>query len=432
LIGSVFADRERHRGFDLEALEFLARETMHRCGALILEKLVELEAVSGLGLECACGGRDVNQKRSSKVLRTILGEVRVERMIQRCNGCGRRRAPADVRLDVAGTGFSPGLRRLMTKAGAEVCFDRARDLLFELGGVGVTDKEVERVAEAVGAEVAAREEERVAQALAGEGPAASDSVETLYLAADGTGVPVLRRETEGRRGKAADGIARTREVKLAAVFTQTTVDEKGHPLRDPASTSYVGKIEEVDHFGGRLFAEAVGRGLKQAKPVVMLGDGAPWVWNLCALHFPGAIQMVDFYHAAEHLARIARLLHPADETRRKAWFGKARKRLKRGQIAPLLAEIKGLSGRGRRKEELMKALGYFEKNQERMRYDRFRGQGLFIGSGVVEAGCRSVIGKRLKQSGMHWSVRGANAIIALRCCLESGGFEDYWESRRAA
>ncbi|MFO8056119.1 MAG: ISKra4 family transposase, partial [bacterium] len=88
--------------------------------------------------------------------------------------------------------------------------------------------------------------------------------------------------------------------------------------------------------------------------------------------------------------------------------------------------------RGKKKEEVKKTADYFEKNQERMRYDKFRRQGLFIGSGVVEAGCKSVIGKRLKQSGMHWSVRGANSIIALRCCLESGRFEDYWEQRQAA
>jgi len=431
LIGAALADRERQGGFDLEALEFLTRETMRRCGALILEKLLGSEDGGSLGSECECGGRYVNQKRSAKVLQTVLGEAFWERMIQRCNLCGRRRAPADVVLDVVGTGFSPGLRRLMTKVGAEVCFDRSRALLFELAGVRVTDKGVERVSEAVGTEILAREEAGMAKALQGEG-GAGPAVETLYLSADGTGVAVLRRETEGRKGKAADGIARTREAKLGVVFISSGVDEEGRPVRDPGSTSYVGKIEEVDRFGDRLYAEAVRRGLNQAKQVVMLGDGAPWVWNLCDLHFPGAVQIVDFYHAAEHLVAIARLLHPNDEAQWKAWFGKARKRLKRGKLAQIIAEVKGRFGRGRQKEELLKALAYFEKNQERMRYDRFREQGWFIGSGVVEAGCKSVIGQRLKQSGMHWSVRGANAIIALRCCLESGGFEDYWESRRAA
>lgn len=430
LIELLLADRERGGGFDLEALEFLTRGTMHRIGARVLGGLLSLEDGGVLGPECECGGRFINQRRSGKGLRTVVGEVRLWRMTQRCNRCGRRRAPVDVVLGVEGTGFSPGLRRLMAKAGAESCFDRGRDMLFDLAGVRVTDKEVERVSEGVGAEILGREEEKIAPALLGAAAASEEGPEILYLAADGTGVPVLRRETEGRRGKAADGVARTREAKLGAVFTQTAVDEEGRPVRDPGSTTYVGKIEGVEEFGGRLYAEAVRRGLNRAGKVVMLGDGAPWVWNLADLHFPGAVQIVDFYHAAEHLAGISRLLYPDDESLRGAWFGRARKRLKRGKVGELVVELKGFRGRGR--EEMEKAVGYFEKNQERMRYDRFRRQGFFIGSGVVEAGCRSVIGKRLKQSGMHWSVRGANSIIALRCCIESRGFEDYWEGGRAA
>lgn len=405
---------------------------MLRCGAAVVAQLLSVEDGCCLGSECECGGRYVNQKRSAKDLRTVLGEVPLARMVQRCNGCGRRRAPADVVLDVAGTGFSPGLRRLMTKAGAEVCFERARELLFELGGIRVTAKEVERVSEAVGSEILAREERKIASALQGEAAGSAEAPAILYLAADGTGVPVLKRETEGRKGKSADGVARTREAKLGAVFTSSGTDEEGKPAREPGSTSYVGKIEPVDQFGERFYAEAARRGLNQARRVVMLGDGAPWVWNLCDLHFPGAIQIVDFYHAAEHLSGIARLLYGENAERRAAWFKRMRQKLKRGKAADIIAELKGRLGRGKKKEEMEKSLAYFEKNQQRMRYDRFRKEGLFIGSGVVEAGCKSVIGKRLKQSGMHWSVRGANAIIALRCCLESGGFEDYWESRRAA
>lgn len=428
----AISDRERQGGFDLEALEFKTREVMHGLGARILEKvLLSGEEGESACPACSCGGRFVTHKRESKKLRTVLGEVRLTRRIQRCSSCGSWRVPADHALDVAKTGFSPGLRRMMAKTGAEVCFDRARKFLFDLSGVRVTDKEVERVSESVGADILAREEQRIAPALSGSG-SSSAKPPTLYITADGTGVPVLRRETHGRRGKAADGIARTREAKLGAVFTQTRVDEQGHPVRDPDSTSYTGKIEEAESFGGRLYAEAVRRGLNAAEKVAVVGDGAPWVWNLADLHFPGAVKIVDFYHAAEHLNGIAHLLYPEDEARRKAWFGRMRKRLQRGRVLEIIGELGGLKFGGKRKEALAKAVVYFEKNQERMRYDRFRKQGLFIGSGVVEAGCKSLIGKRLKQSGMHWTVRGANAIIALRCCLESGVFEDYWEARRAA
>ena len=409
----------------------MTREVMHGIGARILEGVLSVEAGESADPACSCGGRFVTHKRESKRLRTVLGEVRLRRRIQRCSSCGSWRVPVDQALDVAKTGFSPGLRRMMAKTGAEVCFDHAQEFLLDLSGVRVTDKEVERVSEAVGEDLLRREEQRIGPALSG---AMSSSAQppTLYVTADGTGVPVLRRETHGRRGKAADGIARTREAKLGAIFTQTTVDEQGHPVRDPDSTSYTGKIEEVESFGERLYAEAVRRGLNQAATVAVLGDGAPWVWNLAELHFPGATKIVDFYHAAEHLNGMAHLLYPEEEARRKAWFGRMRKRLKRGRVVEIIGELKGLKVGGKKKAALAKAVVYFEKNQERMRYDRFRKQGLFIGSGVVEAGCKSLIGQRLKLSGMHWTVRGANAIIALRCCLESGAFEDYWEERRAA
>lgn len=410
----------------------MTREVMHRCGAVIVEKLVEHEDCVPLGDECECGGRFVVMKREAKTVRTVLGEIRVTRRIQRCNSCGSRRVPGDRILDVVNTGFSPGLRRLMAKVGAEVCFDKGREFLFDLSGVRVTAKEVERVSESAGSDIGLVEDSKAELTLQGVTEQEVEEPDTLYITADGTGVPVLRRETEGRRGKGADGIARSREVKLGAVFTQAAVDENGNPVRDPDSTSYVGKIEGVENFGERLYAEAVRRGLNKAKRAVVIGDGAPWVWNLADLHFPGAIQIVDFYHAAEHLGDLARLLHPQDEVGRKAWYKRMRKKLKKGKVSAIVLELGELRLRGKKKEEVKKAVAYFEKNKDRMLYDKFRKKGLFIGSGVVEAGCKSVIGKRLKQSGMHWSVRGANSIIALRCCLESGRFEDYWEERRAA
>lgn len=397
-----------------------------------MEKAIEHGGGKSQERACDCGGRFVTHKRVSKRVRTVVGDVSVERRVMRCNGCGAWRVPLDEELDVSGTGFSPGLRRLMAKVGAEVCFDKGRDFLYDLAGVRVTDKDVERLSEAVGADVGRREDDKTRAAVAGGGEDLGEPADTLYIAADGTGVPVLRRETAGRRGKSADGVARSREVKIGAVFTQSSVDDEGRPVRDPGSTTYVGRIEGVDPFGDRLYAEARRRGLGRARRVVMIGDGAPWIWNLADLHFPGAIQIVDFYHAAEHLGELARALYPEDEKKRKSWYKRMRRKLKKGKVAAIVKDLRGLKLKGKKKEAAEKAACYLEKNRERMRYDKFRRQGLFIGSGVVEAGCKSVIGGRLKQSGMHWSVRGANSIIALRCCIESARFEDYWEERQAA
>jgi len=162
------------------------------------------------------------------------------------------------------------------------------------------------------------------------------------------------------------------------------------------------------------------------------GDGAPWLWNLADLHFGKAIQILDFYHASEHLGNISKHLYPEDEISRKRFMKRLCENLWNGKFDEVISSLRSLKMRVKKKKELDNTISYFGNNRHRMRYDEFRRLGLFVGSGVIEAGCKNLIGQRLKQSGMHWSVRGANSFIALRCCIESGNFEDYWESRRTA
>jgi hypothetical protein len=250
---------------------------------------------------------------------------------------------------------------------------------------------------------------------------------------DGTGVPVVKKETAGRQGKTDGQPAHTREVKLGCVFTQATCDKKGFPIRDQDSTTYTGAIETAEEFGKRIYLEAHQRGWEGAAKKVVLADGAEWIWNLADLHFPGAIQIVDLYHARQHLWELARKLYPNDAVKQKAWMKKYQRLLDKGKIEKLVLTLRAINSTNSEViEKLRIETNYLERNAERMRYPKFRRQHLFVGSGVIEAGCKTVIGSRLKQSGMFWTVRGANAIIALRCCHLNGQFEDYWESRRAA
>jgi hypothetical protein len=218
------------------------------------------------------------------------------------------------------------------------------------------------------------------------------------------------------------------------VFTQTKWDEKGYAIRDPDSTTYTGAIETAEEFGQRLYLEAFDRGWSRALKKLVIADGAEWIWNNADAHFPGAIQIVDLYHAREHLWELARRLHPNDQAKQKAWMKAHQERLlDQGKIEKLVAALRSIhSTNAEIREKIRTESDYFERNAERMRYPEFRRQHLFVGSGVIEAGCKTVIGSRLKQSGMFWTVRGANAIIALRCCHLNGRFEDYWEARRTA
>lgn len=377
---------------------------------------------------CQCGQRMSSQGRRAKGLLTTLGRVPFGRSFYQCEQCHQGRFPDDEHLDIVGTTYSPGVRRLMARAGSQSQFEQAAEDLLCYAGLKVEPREIERVAEEVGRQVEHWLSGQQDQVLQGVGtPAAPlQSIPKFYISFDGTGIPVRKNELVGRRGKQADGSARTREVKLGCVFTQIGLDKEGNPQRDPDSTTYVGAIESSGLFGWRMYAEALRRGLAQAKEVIVLTDGARYNRTIAQTHFPEAVHIVDLFHAYEHLTTIAQTLWGKEAKAPKSW----RNLLEEGNISGLLSKAsQELPASGASKKSLLKQLGYFENNAAQMRYAEYRQKKFFVGSGVVEAGCRTVIGERLKQSGMRWSVRGANAIIALRCCIFSGRFEDFWASR---
>ncbi|MCZ2073893.1 MAG: ISKra4 family transposase [Bryobacterales bacterium] len=430
----IFTGLRKSGHCDLEAVEMAARNASHRLGAKVLERLLSAPAALELTVACDCGHQARFHQMRAKHLLTVLGPITIERPYYVCAHCQAGRSPRDRELDVEAVACSPGVRRMMAVVGSEASFEQSRQQLELLAGIEVPAKAVERQAEAIGADIDAREQVAIQQAKQLELPeVCAPEVPLLYIEMDGTGVPVVGAETEGRAGKLEGRPAHTREVKLGCVFTQTTAGAEGRPVRDEDSTSYVGAIESAELFGLRLYTEAWRRGWSRAQKKVVLGDGAAWIWNLAGQHFPGAIQIVDLYHARQHLWELFAKLFPGDDKASKRWLARCLDRLDQGKIEALVKIIGTLQPAS---EELAKSVGneaeYFERNAERMRYPAFRTQGLFVGSGVIEAGCKTIIGHRLKQSGMFWTVHGANAIIALRCCRLSRRFEDYWADRSSA
>jgi hypothetical protein len=406
---------------------------MQRVGSVLLEQVLNSDHGGHRGQRVACAGGHQAEfvDYRPKQLQTILGLVQIERAYYHCPACPAERRgiiPKDHDLDVVGTSFSPGLRRLMARVGAQEAFATASRDLAELAGVVVPSKTIDRAATAAGAAAEAAHQAERAAILAGRvQPIAPAS--RLYIAMDGTGVPAVPKDTEGRPGKGPDGRARTREAKLGCVFTQTHFDDEGGPVRDPDSTTYVGAIEPVEAFGPRLHAEAVRRGLQHATTVIVLGDGAAWIWNRAITDFPSAVQIVDLYHAREHLALVARLAFGSGSESAMAWIAARRTDLDAGDIEAIVTEIRHLARRHPKvRQELRKEAEYFDTNKLRMCYKHFRDCGFFVGSGVIEAGCKTVIGQRLKQSGMRWTVVGANAVIALRCRLLSNRWDDLWRA----
>jgi hypothetical protein len=437
LLRVIFSGRRKSGHLDLEAIEMAVRSAMHHAGATALSELLRFPApaTEQRALPCACGHHAHYRELRSKPVLTAVGKVEVSRPYYLCPHCHEGQFPADADLDIENADFSPGVRRMQAMVGQDAPFDHGRQQMKLLADLEVTTKSVERTAEAIGADIAVREQEEIHRAVQLDLPIVMGKpIPVVYIQLDGTGVPVVKKETLGRAGKTEGQPAHTREAKLGSVFTQTTWDEEGYALRDPGSTTYVGAIETAQEFGLRLYLEGCKRGWNRAQKKAVIGDGAEWIWNIADQHFPGAIQIVDLYHARQHLWELARKLFPNQQAEQARWMVVHKDALlDEGKIEDLVASLRSIvSSNPELSEKIRIEADYFEKNTERMRYPEFRAQHLFVGSGVIEAGCKTVIGSRLKQSGMFWTVRGANAIIALRCCHLNNRFEDYWEARRPA
>ena len=210
---------------------------------------------------------------------------------------------------------------------------------------------------------------------------------------------------------------------------------EGYPIRDPDSTTYVGAIETAEEFGKRIYLEAWRRGWSRAEKKVVMGDGAEWIWNLAEQHFPGAVQIVDLYHARQHLWELARKLHPNQEAEPESWMKVHQRRLlDKGKIEKLVCALRSIDSTNPEVVEKIRIeAGYFERNVERMRYPEFRRERLFVGSGVIEAGCKTVIGSRSNNracSGLcveptpSWPCDAAISMAGLRTTGRRGGRHD--------
>jgi hypothetical protein len=312
----VFSARRKTGFVDLEAIEMAVRSAMHHAGATALTELLQfpMPAAGHRALPCPCGHHASYRGLRCKPVLTAVGPVQVSRPYYLCPHCHNGQFPADVEMDIENTGVSPGVRRMQAVVGQELSFDHGRRQLKLLADLEMTTKAVERTAEAIGSSIAAHEQVEIQRAVQLDLPiVVGESIPILYVQMDGTGVPVVKKETLGRKGKTDGQAAHTREVKLGCVFTQTGWDDEGYAIRDPDSTTYTGAIETAEEFGKRIYLEAWNRGWSRAEKKIVMGDGAEWIWNLAEPYFPGAIQIVDLYHARQHLWELARKLHPNDQ-----------------------------------------------------------------------------------------------------------------------
>ena len=369
----------------------------------------------GTTIECECGSwkRFVNKR--SRFHRTLFGRIRVWFSYYRCDDCGASVMLGGSRFGSDGNAYSAKLRRSMSILSSHLPYRQASELFFELTGERISVVQFERVANDVGRGFEAIESDSSSRTLNKCSCESDLSPENLYVSVDGA---MVRIENEWR------------ECKVAAVFDGTVGDD-GSPRQ--GQTTYQAGIWDAADFGERAYLEAQCRGSSNAKRLIVLGDGAKWIWNQSDTHFPDAIEILDWYHACEHLWEVAREFYGEGKERCRNWVDAQKGLLMGNKVGVVIRNIDKLKARTKRQTKVQKTnLGYFRRNRKRMRYGTYRKQGLFIGSGAVESACKHLVQQRFKGAGMRWSNDGFKHLMAIRTAWKNNRFDKHWSQYKKA
>jgi len=394
--------------------ERVIREKMLALGQVVLQKHLEGRKLGyeGCSRSCCCGGRQKFVGYRPRQVVSLLGPVTLERAYYHCPDCGASCVPYDQQAGLGSAAASPGVAKAACRLGIEVPFGQAATMLCELCGVRLSESSVARLTGRAGARADALEQEQAQRHEDWSSPPEAPVVGRLYNSADGAMVHTLEK---------------WQEVKTQVCYWKDV--QGNHQAR------YRCRLEGIEDFVAHAFALASRYGLEKCRQSVLIGDGAAWIWERLGPVFDEAIQIVDWYHAMEHVWSCAKAVHGEGTSACQNW-GKAKETLLwEGQGASLREELQNEHDRLRSgcKRAALKALMTYLHNQgSRLDYPRFRDQGLDIGSGTVESACRHVVQSRMKRAGTRWSLPRAQAVLSLRCCRLNGQWEDFWKARPLA
>lgn len=385
---------------------------LKQLGAALVAGLSALAASSEptRTIACPCGHFARYQRQRPAQVTTLLGPIIIHRAYYLCDACGVGQHPLDAQLQICAGSRSSALDELLALLGAtQDSFAQAAAVLERLTLVHVSANSVRDATEHLGAVLLAEQAGELPPAPAVR-PSATPRPARLYITMDG----VLAHLHE--RGWS--------EIKVGCCYhTRSRIDRK-RPERleiRAHSASYLTALEEAQSFGWRLWQEAVRRGVLSSDEVVVLGDGAHWIWNIAERHFPQAIQIVDWYHASEYVWQAASAIWGEANPERTSWAHCQLDALWQGKVAEVLLELEQWRASG---EAVEAALSYYSEHQARMDYANYRARGLQIGSGSVESACKQLVSARLKQAGMIWDAAGAEAVAMVRAWLKSERWEE--------
>jgi len=386
---------------------------LHQLGNALLTSLLALAAASPPATVCCpCGAQASFRRLRPATVTTLLGRLSYTRATYSCASCQQGHAPLDLQLQVAAGSFSLGLQELLALLGAtQDSFADAAAVLERLCLVQVCPNSVRSATEELGALLVEQTQQAATRAQEqGELPVAQPSVPArLYVSMDG----VLVHCRNGWR-ELKTGCVYTTRAQRSRRAPQERVLRMQHP-------SYGASLAEATPFGWQLCVEAARRGVAVADELIVIGDGAHWIWKLAEEHFPDATQIVDWYHASQYVWNAATSLHGDGTAERARWARQQLNALWEGQIDDVLATLEPYAGD---EGVVDAALSYYRTHRARMDYPSYRARGLQIGSGTIESTCKHLISARLKQAGMIWSEAGAEGVSAVRGWLKSGRWSE--------
>ena len=403
----------------LEMMEEEVVGAVRRLGQILLQRVCETRVprYPAPSVPCSCGGEaDYVCRRAGKT-KTQLDWIQLKRPYYLCSQCHQGRCPVDTLLGFCAGGISSGLDGLLAYVGTLLAYEEASQLLERVLGMPISASRVRYSSERLGDLVAKDEESTITAAWQTEAPqlpTATECLTPLYISMDG--IKVHTRE------------AGWKEQRLGAVYSAEEVTprtQEDEPVIRANSMSYFTAMGDVEHFGQGLWVEAQRRGLEQAEQVIVIGDGAQWIWRLAQEHFPQATQILDWYHVTEYVWQAAHAIYGDDNPLGKRWARKQLDDLWEGRTQKVIRHL--------RSQEPLKpvvdAIRYFQNNRRRMRYPEYRAQGFQIGSGTIESGCKHVIAQRFKQAGMRWSMPRLQTVAKLRCRLKSHRWQETLDLR---
>lgn len=416
-VKSFLADTISHRRTkSFGEIEDAVSELSDKFSKLVTQGAMEAIGNGHVGptIKCECGGvMEYHSNRPWKLI-SVNGRVVISRAYYYCKTCKTGKIPLDEQLSLEGKHQSIGVREKMALMAESEPFAEAVERLERLTGIRVSAKEEQLESEEIGKEMGLQADAEVESFWSEEKDIEPEATaRRLYITADGT---IVSTDEGGR------------EVKIGSVYETPLVrDALANDIR------YTGGFHKAEYLGKKLYVLALKRGLKTACEIVFIGDGAAWIWNLARYHFPEALQIVDWYHVKKHLWDVGRSVYGEGSQATSDWVEQQLDRLMEGEISEVIVSLSELSSPDADVTDKIAAnITYFSNNKERMRYNEYVEKGYHIGSGTVESACKHIVGQRLKQAGMRWSVAGADAILQLRILRKNGEWRKFWKNRKLA